>query len=165
MPRRWPATCPLKVINDGEVTALTAVKKIEAGSVMKSPWAAARAAVTPTRMETSWVGSMSSATAAWTSIPWQPPSGAKGHRTGISHRYLVQRIATKLAAKGGVDVPPNYVYPHEAEDDVGVPPNYVYPHPAGKMIEDTLHSTRTPTGRRNYYMPHLWRHRAYHLTH
>merc|ERR1719326_737775 len=32
--------------------------------------------------------------------------------TGISHLYLGQRGATKLAAKAGVKVPENYVYPH-----------------------------------------------------
>merc|ERR1712130_690984 len=31
---------------------------------------------------------------------------------GISHMYLGQRGATKLAAKAGVPVPENYVYPH-----------------------------------------------------
>merc|ERR1719326_1157791 len=39
--------------------------------------------------------------------PW-----TKGAHTGISHMYLGQRGATKLAAKGGVDVPENLVYPH-----------------------------------------------------
>ena len=78
--------------------------------MMKSPWAAARAAVSPTRMETSWVGLMSFAIAAWaSSIPWRPWSWAKGHRASIFHRYLVQRIATKLAANGSVEEPPNYV--------------------------------------------------------
>jgi len=36
-PKRWPAMCPLKVINDGEATALTDVQKFEACSVMRSP--------------------------------------------------------------------------------------------------------------------------------
>jgi hypothetical protein len=39
--------------------------------------------------------------------PW-----TKGTHTGISHMYLGQRGATKLAAKAGVKVPENYVYPH-----------------------------------------------------
>merc|ERR1712048_1130529 len=39
--------------------------------------------------------------------PW-----TKGAHTGMSHMYLVQRGATKLAAKAGVEVPENYVYPH-----------------------------------------------------
>merc|ERR1712127_1179113 len=40
--------------------------------------------------------------------PW-----TKGAHTGCSHMYLGQRGATKLAAKAGVDVPANLVYPHE----------------------------------------------------
>merc|ERR1712232_222211 len=39
--------------------------------------------------------------------PW-----SKGAHTGISHMYLGQRGTTKLAAKGGVEVPENLVYPH-----------------------------------------------------
>merc|ERR1711963_315094 len=39
--------------------------------------------------------------------PW-----TKGAHTGISHMYLGQRGATKLAAKAGVAVPENLVYPH-----------------------------------------------------
>eukprot|EP00913_Durusdinium_trenchii_P021751 g20437.t1 len=35
-----------------------------------------------------------------------------GAHTGMSHMYLGQRGATKLAAKAGVKVPANYVYPH-----------------------------------------------------
>merc|ERR1712107_492274 len=35
-----------------------------------------------------------------------------GSHTGISHMYLGQRGATKLAAKAGVGVPANYVFPH-----------------------------------------------------
>merc|ERR1712196_523102 len=31
---------------------------------------------------------------------------------GISHMYLGQRGATKLAAKAGVKLPENYIYPH-----------------------------------------------------
>merc|ERR1711972_39113 len=39
--------------------------------------------------------------------PW-----TKGAHTGISHMYLGQRGATKLAAIAGVEIPDNYVYPH-----------------------------------------------------
>jgi len=39
--------------------------------------------------------------------PW-----TKGSHTGMSHMYLGQRGATKLAAKAGVDLPENMVYPH-----------------------------------------------------
>merc|ERR1711948_185710 len=40
--------------------------------------------------------------------PW-----TKGAHTGMSHMYLGQRGVTKLADKGGVDVPDNYKYPHK----------------------------------------------------
>eukprot|EP00427_Karlodinium_veneficum_P040568 CAMPEP_0169283348 /NCGR_PEP_ID=MMETSP1016-20121227/57494_1 /TAXON_ID=342587 /ORGANISM="Karlodinium micrum, Strain CCMP2283" /LENGTH=209 /DNA_ID=CAMNT_0009372537 /DNA_START=256 /DNA_END=885 /DNA_ORIENTATION=+ len=40
--------------------------------------------------------------------PW-----TKGAHRGISHMYLGQRGATKLAAKGGVEVPANQKYPHK----------------------------------------------------
>merc|ERR1712217_23992 len=39
--------------------------------------------------------------------PWD-----NGAHTGCAHMYLGQRGATKLAFKGGVDVPENYRYPH-----------------------------------------------------
>merc|ERR1712060_67125 len=39
--------------------------------------------------------------------PW-----SKGAHRGLSHLYLGQRGTTKLAAKGGVDVPENYKFPH-----------------------------------------------------
>merc|ERR1719360_409888 len=73
--------------------------------------------------------------------PW-----TKGAHTGISHLYLGQRGITKLAAKGGVDVPENYKFPHPdmctikhehhaqclklaAKGGVDVPENYKFPHP------------------------------------
>merc|ERR1712107_200348 len=41
--------------------------------------------------------------------PW-----TKGAHTGISHMYLGQRGATKLAACGGVEGPDEYMYPNPA---------------------------------------------------
>merc|ERR1712087_788802 len=40
--------------------------------------------------------------------PWP-----KGAHTGLSHMYLGQRGATKLAGKVVKDIPKNYVYPHK----------------------------------------------------
>merc|ERR1712048_106187 len=40
--------------------------------------------------------------------PW-----SKGSHRGLSHMYLGQRGATKLAARGGVKVPPEQKYPHK----------------------------------------------------
>ena len=44
--------------------------------------------------------------------PW-----TKGAHTGMSHMYLGQRGATKLAAKAGVKVPANYAPRAAAEGD------------------------------------------------
>merc|ERR1712130_234512 len=38
----------------------------------------------------------------------------KGAHAGISHMYLVQRGATKLAAAGGIEGPDEQMYPHPA---------------------------------------------------
>jgi len=104
---------PLKVINDGEVTALAAVQKIKAGNVMGISMGSSEGAgyANADGNLMGWINELcyvrldlnpSAPTDPWT----------KGSHTGMSHMYLGQRGATKLAAKGGVDVPPNYVYPH-----------------------------------------------------
>merc|ERR1711862_361315 len=45
----------------------------------------------------------------WLSDPW-----TKGAHYGISHMYLGQRGATKLAAAGGIEGPEDQIYPHPA---------------------------------------------------
>merc|ERR1711879_706006 len=105
---------PLKVINDGEVTALAAVQKIKAGNVlgisMGSSEGGGYANADGNLM--GWINELcylrldlnpNAPTDPWT----------KGAHRGISHMYLGQRGATKLAARGGVKVPENLVYPHE----------------------------------------------------
>jgi predicted NBD/HSP70 family sugar kinase len=57
---------PLKVINDGEVTALAAVQKLKKGSIMAFLWVVVRVVAMPTKMATFWVGSMSCATSGLT---------------------------------------------------------------------------------------------------
>jgi len=104
---------PLKVINDGEVTALAAYQKIKAGNIlgisMGSSEGGGYANADGNLM--GWINELCyiklDLNPNATTDPW-----TKGAHTGISHMYLGQRGATKLAAKGGVDVPENLVYPH-----------------------------------------------------
>jgi len=106
---------PLKVINDGEVTALAAVQKIQAGNVLGIS------------MGSSEGGGYSNADGnllGWINElcyirldlnpnapidPW-----TKGAHTGMSHMYLGQRGTTKLASAGGVEGPEEYMYPNPA---------------------------------------------------
>merc|ERR1712242_363354 len=104
---------PLKVINDGEVTALAAVTKIGSGNVMGISMGSSEGAgyVNQDGNLLGWINELcyvrldlnpNAPTDPWT----------KGSHRGMSHMYLGQRGVTKLAASGGVDVPENYVYPH-----------------------------------------------------
>jgi predicted NBD/HSP70 family sugar kinase len=104
---------PLKVINDGEVTALAAVQKIKAGNVLGISMGSSEGAgyANSDGNLMGWINELcyvrldlnpSAPTDPWT----------QGKHTGISHLYLGQRGATKLAFKGGVDVPDNYIFPH-----------------------------------------------------
>mmetsp|Transcript_45515 Transcript_45515/g.83319 ORF Transcript_45515/g.83319 Transcript_45515/m.83319 type:complete len:492 (-) Transcript_45515:56-1531(-) len=104
---------PLKVINDGEVTALAAVQKIKAGNVMGISMGSSEGGgyANADGNLMGWINEM-----CYIRLDLNPEAPTdpwtKGAHTGISHMYLGQRGATKLAAKGGVDVPANYVYPH-----------------------------------------------------
>mmetsp|Transcript_29261 Transcript_29261/g.67363 ORF Transcript_29261/g.67363 Transcript_29261/m.67363 type:complete len:492 (+) Transcript_29261:92-1567(+) len=104
---------PLKVINDGEVTALAAVQKIKAGNVMGISMGSSEGGgyANADGNLMGWINEM-----CYIRLDLNPEAPTdpwtKGAHTGISHLYLGQRGATKLAAKGGVDVPANYVYPH-----------------------------------------------------
>merc|ERR1712137_161644 len=104
---------PLKVINDGEVTALAAVQKIKQGNVlgisMGSSEGGGYANADGNLM--GWIDEM-----CYVRLDLNPDAPTdpwtKGAHTGMSHMYLGQRGVTKLAAVGGVDVPENYAYPH-----------------------------------------------------
>mmetsp|Transcript_40654 Transcript_40654/g.91727 ORF Transcript_40654/g.91727 Transcript_40654/m.91727 type:complete len:652 (+) Transcript_40654:87-2042(+) len=104
---------PLKVINDGEVTALAAVQKIGSGKVIGISMGSDEGAgyATGDGNLLGWINEFGympldlSPKAA--TNPWD-----KHVHTGCAHMYLGQRGATKLAAKGGVDLPDNYKYPH-----------------------------------------------------
>merc|ERR1712032_278750 len=104
---------PLKVINDGEVTALAAVQKIKAGNVlgisMGSSEGGGYANADGNLM--GWINEM-----CYMRLDLNPDAPTdpwtQGAHRGISHMYLGQRGATKLAAKAGVAVPENLVFPH-----------------------------------------------------
>jgi len=104
---------PLKVINDGEVTALAAVQKIHAGNVMGISMGSSEGGgyANGDGNLMGWINEL-----CYIRLDLNPEAPTdpwtKGCHTGISHLYLGQRGATKLAAKAGVDVPANLVYPH-----------------------------------------------------
>lgn len=104
---------PLKVINDGEVTALAAYAKIKAGNIlgisMGSSEGAGYANTDGNLM--GWISEL-----CYVKLDLNPKAPtdpwSKGNHTGLSHMYLGQRGATKIATKGGVDLPDNLKYPH-----------------------------------------------------
>lgn len=104
---------PLKVINDGEVTALAAVQKIKDGNVMGISMGSSEGGGYANKDGNlmGWINEL-----CYVRLDLNPEAPTdpwtKGAHTGVSHMYLGQRGATKLAAKAGVEVPPNYVYPH-----------------------------------------------------
>jgi predicted NBD/HSP70 family sugar kinase len=102
---------PLKVINDGEVTALAAVQKIKKGNVMGISMGSSEGGgyANADGNLMGWINELCymkldmnprAPTDPWTNC----------HR-GMSHMYLGQRGATKNAFKI-CDVPDNYKYPH-----------------------------------------------------
>eukprot|EP00933_Yihiella_yeosuensis_P030759 TRINITY_DN2433_c2_g1_i1.p1 TRINITY_DN2433_c2_g1~~TRINITY_DN2433_c2_g1_i1.p1 ORF type:complete len:490 (+),score=133.22 TRINITY_DN2433_c2_g1_i1:100-1569(+) len=105
---------PLKVINDGEVTALAAVTKLGGkGNVMGISMGSSEGAgyANADGNLVGWINEL-----CYVRLDLNPEAPTdpwtKGMHRGMSHMYLGQRGATKLAAKAGVPVPDNYVYPH-----------------------------------------------------
>jgi len=104
---------PLKVINDGEVTALAAVQKIKDGNVMGISMGSSEGAGYANKEGNlmGWINEL-----CYVRLDLNPKAPTdpwtKGAHIGMSHLYLGQRGATKLAVKGGVDVPENYKFPH-----------------------------------------------------
>merc|ERR1712179_848375 len=105
---------PLKVINDGEVTALAAVQKIKKGNVMGISMGSSEGGGYANKDGNlmGWINELcyikldmnpEAPDDPWTKDP-------VNHR-GISHMYLGQRGATKNAHKI-CEVPENYKYPH-----------------------------------------------------
>jgi len=104
---------PLKVINDGEVTALAAVQKIQKGNVLGISMGSSEGGgyANADGNLLGWINEL-----CYIRLDLNPEAPidpwTKGSHTGVSHMYLGQRGATKLAAKAGVQLPDNYVYPH-----------------------------------------------------
>jgi len=105
---------PLKVINDGEVTALAAFQKIKAGNIMGISMGSSEGGgyANADGNLIGWINEM-----CYIRLDLNPRAPTdpwtKGAHTGISHMYLGQRGATKLAARGGVAVPDNMKFPHK----------------------------------------------------
>jgi len=105
---------PLKVINDGEVTAIAGAIMVKEGDLMGISMGSSEGGgyCNADKNLLGWINELcyiqldlnpDAATDPWTN----------GH-TGISHMYLGQRGATKLAVKAGVAVPPEMHPEHEA---------------------------------------------------
>lgn len=104
---------PLKVINDGEVTALAAYAKIKAGNILGISMGSSEGAgyANADGHLTGWINEL-----CYVKLDLNPKAPTepwtKGNHTGLSHMYLGQRGATKIAGKAGVDLPDNFKYPH-----------------------------------------------------
>jgi len=104
---------PLKVINDGEVTALAAVQKISKGNVMGISMGSSEGGgyANEDGNLLGWINEL-----CYIKLDLNPDAPTdpwtKGAHTGASHMYLGQRGATKLAPLAGVEVPDNQRYPN-----------------------------------------------------
>merc|ERR1711934_617452 len=105
---------PLKVINDGEVTALAAVQKIKAGNVMGISMGSSEGGGYANKDGNlmGWINEL-----CYIRLDLNPKAPTdpwtKGAHTGTSHMYLGQRAPTRLAVKVPcIDLPENYQYPH-----------------------------------------------------
>jgi len=104
---------PLKVINDGEVTALAAFQKIKEGNIMGISMGSSEGGGYANKDGNllGWINEL-----CYIRLDLNPKAPTdpwtKGAHTGMSHMYLGQRGTTKLASKGGVEVPDEMKYPH-----------------------------------------------------
>merc|ERR1712139_295699 len=100
---------PLKVINDGEVTALAAVSKIGGGNVMGISMGSSEGAgyANGDGNLMGWINEL-----CYVKLDMNPEAPTdpwtKGAHRGMSHMYLGQRGATKLAEKCVKDLPEEY---------------------------------------------------------
>jgi len=105
---------PLKVINDGEVTALAAFQKIKAGNIMGISMGSSEGGgyANADGNLMGWINEL-----CYIRLDLNPKAPTdpwtKGAHTGMSHLYLGQRGTTKLAHRGGVKVPDNLIFPHK----------------------------------------------------
>jgi len=106
---------PLKVINDGEVTALAAYQKIQKGNIMGISMGSSEGAGYSNAEGNlmGWINEL-----CYVRLDLNPNAPidpwTKGAHTGMSHMYLGQRGSTKLAAAGGIEGPPEHMYPNPA---------------------------------------------------
>jgi len=102
---------PMKVINDGEVTALAAVQKIKKGNVMGISMGSSEGGGY-TNADGNLMGWINELCYIKLDMnPKAPKEPWTNCHTGLSHMYLGQRGATKNAHKI-CEVPENYKYPH-----------------------------------------------------
>jgi len=103
---------PLKVINDGEVTALAAVQKCGKGNIMGISMGSSEGGgyANADGNLMGWINEL-----CYIKLDMNPRAPTdpwtKGAHRGMSHMYLGQRGATKNAFKI-CEVPENYKYPH-----------------------------------------------------
>jgi len=103
---------PLKVINDGEVTALAAVQKIGKGNILGISLGSSEGGgyANADGNLMGWINEL-----CYIRLDLNPEAPTdpwtKGAHHGISHMYLGQRGTTKLAHKVVADLPEKYVYP------------------------------------------------------
>jgi len=104
---------PLKVINDGEVTALAAVQKIKSGNVMGISMGSSEGGgyANEDGNLIGWINELCYIRLDLNPLAPRDP-WSKGAHTGLSHMYLGQRGATKLAAKAGIEGKEELMYPH-----------------------------------------------------
>jgi len=103
---------PMKVINDGEVTALAAVQRLKSGNCLGISMGSTEGAGYA-NADGDLLGWMNEFGFYKLDLNPEAPTDpwTEGNHTGLSHLYLGQRGATKLAHKV-VEVPENNVYPH-----------------------------------------------------
>merc|ERR1711907_865448 len=95
-------------------TALAAVQKIKAGNVLGVSMGSSEGAGYANN-EGNLMGWINELCYVRLDLNPMAPSDpwTKGAHSGISHMYLGQRGATKLAAAGGIEGPEQYIYPHK----------------------------------------------------
>merc|ERR1712224_20223 len=105
---------PLKVINDGEVTALAAVQKLKKGSIMGISMGSSEGGgyANAEGNLLGWINELCYIRLDLNPMAPSDPWTKQAH-SGISHMYLGQRGTTKLAAAGGIEGPEHYIYPHK----------------------------------------------------
>mmetsp|Transcript_103170 Transcript_103170/g.220681 ORF Transcript_103170/g.220681 Transcript_103170/m.220681 type:complete len:490 (-) Transcript_103170:76-1545(-) len=102
---------PIKVINDGEVTAVAGGNMIGEGALFGISLGSSEGAgyINADRSVTGWINEM-----AYCPLDMNPegPGNVWSPHRGDASMYLGQRAATRLAAKGGIKLPPEMMPDH-----------------------------------------------------